>query len=139
MNIFTQSVFESQDLDFQFSPQNTIPLAASYDFGRNILTVVTFTFDNGENYVNSLWEHHEFPYKGDVINSYNDGPTDSGDQLGPFYEIETSSSAKELKAGETMGHTHKTFHFEGDKEELNKISEELLGVGLDKISKAFVE
>ena len=41
------------------------------------------------------------PYKGDVINSYNDGPLADGTQMGPFYEVESSSPALALKKGET--------------------------------------
>ena len=36
------------------------------------------------------------PYCGDVINAYNDGPTEDGSMMGPFYEIETSSPGAEV-------------------------------------------
>ena len=84
-------------------------------------------------YVNSLWETQKEPYKGDVINSYNDGPMGDGSQLGPFYELETSSAAKELAPGEIMTHSHRTYHFEGDKSLLNALAKSCLGVDLDHL------
>ena len=44
-------------------------------------------------YVNSLWEIQDEPFRGDVVNSYNDGKLEDGTQLGPFYELESSSPA----------------------------------------------
>ena len=44
-----------------------------------------------------MWEMQREPFKGDVINSYNDGPPAPGKPpLGPFYELETSSPALSL-------------------------------------------
>ena len=59
---------------------------------------------------------------------------EDGSQLGPFYELETSSNAKALKPGENLTHTNKTFHFEGNFEELNKISKSVLAVDLVSIN-----
>ena len=54
-----------------------------------------------------------------MINSYNDGPTeDGGKPLGPFYELETSSPALSLNAGESGTHIQRTFHFEGKEVDL---------------------
>ena len=47
-------------------------------------------------YVNSQWGDQDDPFDGDVINSYNDGPTEDGTIMGPFYEIEASSPAAAL-------------------------------------------
>ena len=45
-----------------------------------------------------MWEMQREPFKGDVINSYNDGPPAPGKPpLGPFYELETSSPALSLR------------------------------------------
>lgn len=120
------------------SPKNVKTVLGSYDSEKNILTIIKFDFENAKEYVNSTWKLQDEPYKGDVANSYNDGPIEKdGKQLGPFYELETSSAAKELKKNEEFTHIHKTFHFEGDKEELEKISKEVLGVGLNQISNVF--
>ena len=83
------------------SPLIAKPLVGSFDFKNNVLTVLIPEVHQGEPYVNSKWEQQEQPYKGDVINSYNDGPLQDGTQLGPFYEIESSSPARALKPGET--------------------------------------
>jgi hypothetical protein len=71
------------------------------------------------------------------VNSYNDGPLATGGQLGPFYELESSSPAKELKTGETLTHRHMTLHLEGDETLLNEIAVKTLGVSLKDISSAF--
>jgi len=83
-------------------------------------------------YVNSKWEIQKEPYKGDVINSYNDGPLRDGTQLGPFYEIESSSPAKELAPGQTQEYHQTTCHFQGDYGSLKELAKQLLGVNLDE-------
>jgi hypothetical protein len=115
------------------SPVIAKPFAASYDFKRNILTILHFEIDKNAAYVNSKWEIQKEPYKGDVINSYNDGPLANGSQLGPFYEIESSSPTKELKKGETLSHNQMICHFEGNYQSLNIIAQKILGINLDEI------
>ncbi|WP_291959307.1 DUF6786 family protein [Maribacter sp.] len=111
-------------------PQNTIPVFGSYSPELNVLTLIEFTFENNEHYVNSKREDNQDPYAGDVINIFNDGVTSTAGPFGPFYELETSSSAQELEAGKNMVHISKTYHFEGKKEYLDKISYKVLGVKL---------
>ena len=114
-------------------PRRTKPVIGSYDEENGILTIVKFSFDKSKkDYVNSMWEYQEDPFSGDVVNSYNDGPLSDGSQMGPFYELETSSAAANLKAGETLVHEHATFHFQGVKEQLEKISQQLLGIGFEE-------
>ena len=84
-------------------------------------------------YVNSLFKYQSNPYAGDVINSYNDGPLKNGKQLGSFYELESSSVAKELKQNECIKHIHKTYHFEGEIEDLNVIAKKILNIDLNEI------
>ncbi len=115
-------------------PQNALPFLGSYDMENEVLTIIEYTFESDSCYVNSLWELQEEPYGGDVINSYNDGPMDNGDLLGPFYELETSSSAKELKKNESLKHIHRTYHFEGSQEKLNEIAKKIFGVELKEVS-----
>ena len=110
-------------------PMRTKPVIGSFDEENGVLTIVKFSFDKAKkNYVNSKWEHQQDPFSGDVINSYNDGPLPDGSQMGPFFELESSSAAAKLAPGETLIHEHATFHFQGEKEELEQISEKLLGV-----------
>jgi hypothetical protein len=117
------------------APQISGHLAASYDFERNILTVISFAVDRDGLYVNSKWEMQKQPYKGDVVNSYNDGPLADGSQLGPFYEIESSSDARELKPGQSQTYTQLTSHFQGDYTVLKELAMRLLGVDLEDVKK----
>jgi hypothetical protein len=115
-------------------PEMTIPVAGAYDAENGTLTIVKFNFNIDKKvYVNSMWEYQDKPFKGDVINAYNDGPLEDGSIMGPFYEIETSSPAANLKAGETVVHTHTTMHFKGDFEHLNEISMKTMGIDLKEI------
>ena len=65
---------------------------AGYDAANHLLTFVQSSPpEPAADYVNSLWKEQEHPYAGSAVNSYNDGPNDTGKQLGNFYEMETSS------------------------------------------------
>jgi hypothetical protein len=121
------------------SPARALPIAGSYDAAARVLTLVQYTRPAGiTDYVNSMWEIQREPYKGDVINSYNDGPPGPGKPpLGPFYELETSSPALKLAAGERYTHVHRTFHLAGTPDDLNRIALAALAVGLTDISTAF--
>jgi hypothetical protein len=121
------------------SPQRALSITGSYDPDNNLLTVVKFSVhENNNKYVNSLWEEkQEEPFKGDVLNSYNDGPLEDGSQLGPFFEIESSSPAAFLKPGEKISHYQRVFHFVGEKEQLSKITKALFGVSTDEIARVF--
>ncbi|MCX6569403.1 MAG: hypothetical protein NT147_10200 [Candidatus Aminicenantes bacterium] len=120
------------------SPARVKPFAGSYDAANEVLTIVNLTVPEGAtDYVNSMWEIQEKPYAGDVVNSYNDGPSAPGAKpLGPFYELESSSPAAALAPGGTMGHVHTTMHFQGPKKALDEIARKVLGVGLEEIEKA---
>lgn len=119
------------------------PFCGSWDAERGVLTIVQFTLPaNAEErpYVDSRWIDMKDPYAGDVINAYNDGPPAPGAKaLGPFYELESSSPAAALKPGKTIVHTHRTYHFAGPREDLDRLSRELLKIGLDEIERAFAE
>lgn len=110
----------------------------SFDPERGVLTVVQFNRPEGAmDYVNSMWELQDAPYRGDVVNSYNDGPPEAGAKpLGPFYELETSSPAAALPPNESITHFHRTAHFTGSTAELDRIARALLGVGLKEIEEA---
>ena len=85
-------------------------------------------------YVNSMWEIQKQPYRGDVVNSYNDGPPAPGAKpLGPFYELETSSPAAALEPGKSLTHVHRTFHFQGERALLDTLARKLLGASLEEI------
>ena len=115
------------------SPIIAKPVAGSYDFTRNILTLILFNVDRNGPYVNSKWEIQQFPYKGDAVNSYNDGPLPDGSQLGFFYELESSSWALQLNKNDSAAYKQVTCHFQGSLQEMNKIARQVLGVDLTKI------
>src|SRR5260221_4409403 len=117
------------------SPVIAKPIAGSFDFKNNVLTIVIPEIDKAGLYVNSKWEIQKEPYKGDVINSYNDGPLQDESQLGPFYEIESSSPAKELKKGEKLEYNQVTCHLQGDYNALRQIAQQLLSVDLNEIKR----
>lgn len=116
------------------SPARALPLAVSYDATGTVLTITRFSLQEGvTDYVNSLWEIQEEPFAGDAVNAYNDGPI-NGNQMGRFYEVESSSPAAALEPGQTILHRNAVIHFTGDKASLDKISMELLGIPVDAIS-----
>jgi len=120
------------------SPRRAAPFLGSYDEENGVLTIVQYTLPEGvTRYVNSLWKLQDDPFSGDAANSYNDGPLDDGSQLGPFYELESSSPAAALDVKEAVVHVHRTFHFIGNQTQLSALSEKILGVNLEQITSAF--
>lgn len=121
------------------SPQRAKPVLGSYDAVNGVLTIVQYDKPVGaSDYVNSMWEQQKEPYKGDVVNSYNDGPPSPGAKpLGPFYEMETSSPAAALEPGATIVHVHRTFHLQGPEKDLDAIAKAVLGVTIEQIKSAF--
>lgn len=117
------------------------PTMGSWDPQRGVFSVVDFnlpkTADAG--YTNNLWEYQDEPFAGDVINSYNDGPTETGERLGAagFYELETISPALPLAPSESFTHQHRTVRMEGDRDKLSAIAKHFFGVSLDEIEARF--
>ncbi|WP_158856412.1 DUF6786 family protein [Lunatibacter salilacus] len=116
------------------SPERATSVAGSYDAENKVLTIVQYDKPEEKSlYMNQVWAIQDEPYKGDVINSYNDGPLENGDQMGPFYELETVSPAAFLDPEQSITHTHLTFHFEGEEGQLNEVAEKVFGISLEKI------
>ncbi|HLN71682.1 MAG: DUF6786 family protein [Methylococcaceae bacterium] len=119
-------------------PERAKGICGSFDSEKNILTLLWCSMpEQPAPYVNSKWGKQDDPFKGDVINSYNDGPVEDGSIMGPFYEIETSSPAALLQAKESLTHTQRVAHIQGDKEKLAKIVNELFGLDLNQIATKF--
>jgi hypothetical protein len=113
-------------------------LCGSYDSEKKVLTLLWCSIPAApEPYVNSKWGTQEEPYGGDVINSYNDGPVEDGSIMGPFYEIETSSPGAALQPSETLKHTQRIMHFQGDEADLAKMVHALFNLDLDDIINKF--
>jgi len=108
----------------------------SYSPELGLLTIVKYNFEHDSVYVNSLWGHTD-PYKGDVVNVFNGEVNESKGFNWPFYEMESSSAARELQVGEEMYHKQGIFHFEGNKNKLDEICQKVLGVSLLMVDDAF--
>ena len=103
-----------------------------------VLTLVSFTMPEDptkQPYMNNQWGGpHTEPYKGDVVNSYNDGPVAPGKPgLGPFYEIESLSPTLALKTGQSLEHRHRTVHIQAELPTLARLAQEVLGVDLETV------
>jgi hypothetical protein len=120
------------------TPKRAKPVLGSYDAVNKVLTIVQYNKPQiAADYVNSMWELQTEPYKGDVVNSYNDGPPEPGAKpMGPFYELETSSPAAVLKPDETISHIHRTFHLQGPEADLDPIAKATLGITIAEIKSA---
>lgn len=122
------------------SPAHARPTVGSWAPLSGVLTIVQHSEPASPDaaYVNSMWCDEPDPYAGDVINSYNDGPTTPGGKaIGGFYEIETSSPALALAPGQAGAHNHRTMHFVGPRPAIDAIARCALGVGLDGIEAVF--
>jgi len=120
------------------SPQRAKSALGSYDAVNHVLTVVQYNKPQGvTDYVNSMWDLQDEPYRGDTVNSYNDGPPEPGaEPLGPFYELETSSPAAKLQPGASILHVHRTFHLQGAEAQLDPVAQSLFGVTIGEIKSA---
>lgn len=112
-------------------------IAGSYDPSDSVLTITLFDVDRNATYLNQEWTTNKDPFTGDAVNAYNDGPLENGDQMGPFYEIESVSPAAFLKPNQKLLHRHSVFHFTGERIRLDQIATKVLGISLNKIESAF--
>lgn len=120
-------------------PRRSKGVAGSYDPVAGRVTLLLFEQPKEhKGYVNSMWKQQKEPYKGDAINAYNDGPVgESGEQMGPFYELESSSPALLLQPGETATHSQTILHLYGREEDLQKAVSSLTGVDLAMVRTRF--
>ncbi|CAL1517769.1 DUF6786 family protein [Chitinophaga sp. MM2321] len=119
------------------SPQVARPIAGSVDLNSGSITLISFSIADTGHYVNSKWEQQQAPYKGDVLNCYNDGPLADGTQMGPFYELESSSDARALQPGESIVYRQVTAHIEGDKTAMNQLAQSIWQLSLEQIANSF--
>lgn len=119
-------------------PLRAAGVMGSFDSENNILTLLLCKLpENITDYVNSSWQIQQNPFSGDALNSYNDGPLEDGSQMGPFYELETSSPAAALAPGGSITHYQITIHLTGDRKNLDKIALKVLRVSIDEIQDTF--
>lgn len=109
------------------APQSATDYAAAYNAEENELTIIKHKKIKGKAlYLDAKWELKSNPFSGDIINAYNDGCLENGQQMGPFYELETSSHTANLNSGESIMHTQQTFHLKGMN--IKAIAEKILGI-----------
>lgn len=119
-------------------PERAKGICGSYDSAQHVLTLLWCSAPTEpKDYVNSLWGKQDNPYSGDMINSYNDGPVADGSIMGPFYEIETSSPAADLAAGQSLTHVERIVHIQGEPSELAGIVNDLFDLKLQDIASKF--
>ena len=103
------------------------------------MTLVQYTRPaDAVNYVNSMWEIQREPYRGDVINSYNDGPPAPASR--PWARSSSSRRPRRLSIllpAQRYTHVHRTFHLVGPDAELDRIARATIKVGLDELVNAF--
>ena len=119
------------------APQRAKPVAGSYDAQNKVLTIAVFDVDPTARYMNQEWNTTAPPFRGDAVNAYNDGPLADGSQMGPFYEIESVSPAAFLQPGQSLSHRHAVYHFTGNEQELDKITQKVFGISVNDLKSAF--
>lgn len=107
----------------------TLGLVGAFDPEQGLLTILKTGIPAADSrFVNSQWGEQEDAFGGDALNSYNDGPTEDGTVMGPFYEIETSSPAAALAPGQTLTHSQTTIHIQGPAKALEDIIEKVFAI-----------
>ncbi len=103
--------------------------AYSEALGR--LTIIRFSKTKQASYPISLEKPTTDNMVGDVINAYNHGPMDgSRFANASFFELESAAPMRLLKKGDVVTHSSDTFHFFGNKAQLNVMSKAVLGFDL---------
>ncbi len=119
-------------------PERASSYCGSYDPINRVLTILWFSLpEHSFKYVNSLWGPQEDTLSGDAVNAYNDGPNEDGAVMGPFYELESSSPAAMLKAGEQIRHSQRIFHLTGDVSQMDHITKTLFGFMINDLTRVF--
>jgi len=97
------------------------------------------------NYLKDGMEFELLMYEDEPVTELGDGhrydavdgpPAPGAKPLGPFYELESSSPAIELKPGKSLEHLHRTIHLTGAESELDSVARVVFGVSLPNIKSA---
>ncbi len=118
-------------------PAHAKNVLGAIDFETPSVTLVHFDLPDDPtrcDYLNNSWGPQDDPFRGDVVNSYNDGPNDLGRRLGDFYEIESLSPGAALAPGEKLVHRQRTIHATGPRELLEELVERTLGVSWSAVA-----
>lgn len=99
------------------------------DLIQTRITIVQHSVTTDGLYFNSHVSVQDDPYQGEAISVFNNGPMDlTIEREHSFFELESTSTMKELEPGESLEHLHTVYHFDGSEEQISAISESLLGV-----------
>ena len=110
------------------SAGRSLGLIGAFDPVKGLLTILKTDLPApGERYVNSQWGKQEDAFGGDALNAYNDGPTEDGTLMGPFFEMESSSPAAALSPGQTLVHSQTTIHIAGPNDLLKQVIVQVFG------------
>lgn len=110
------------------SATRSLGLIGAFDPVKGLLTILKTDRPAPDGrYVNSQWGEQEDAFGGDAVNAYNDGPTEDGTLMGPFFEMESSSPAAALSPGQTLVHTQSTIHLAGSADLLKKVIVQVFG------------
>lgn len=106
----------------------------SYDPDAHCLTVVDHDFYPELEYPTGYWRDYENAFDGDALSVYIDGPEHAGGNHGLCYELETISPALFLRPQEEFTYRNRTFHLQGDPQDLQLICQRFLGPSLSQIA-----
>ena len=114
----------------------------SVDFASGVLTLVQFTMPDDpakHDYLNNKWGPAAIApvcrRRGERLQRRP--RTTLASNSGRFFEIESISPAPVLKTGESLVHCHRTIHVQAAPATLAALAEEILGVDLERVEKAF--
>ena len=147
LQVTPQAVLFRDDANYRaklgISQRRAKNILGAIDFETGVLSIAMFSMPNDPTkhlYPNSAWEMpQKEPFRGDVVNAYNDGPNDTGGRLGNFYELESVSPTKELKTGESLSHCSAIVHVQADHATLVSLANDVLGVDLAAIRRDFLK
>jgi hypothetical protein len=147
LQVTPQAVLFRDDANYRaklgISQRRAKNILGAIDFETGVLSIVTFSMPDDPTkhlYPNSAWEMpQKEPFRGDVVNAYNDGPNDTGGRLGDFYELESVSPTQELNTGESLSHRSAIIHVQADHTALVSLAKDVLGVDLDAVRRDFLK
>lgn len=130
-------------------------ILGAWDRQQKVLTVVWFNLPNSVetspdsnnsgtstlSYVNNVWQCLADEFQGDAINGYNDGPNESGEKLGGFFELETLSPGLALAPRQSYTHIHRTIHLQASTPEqqstLNHLLQRVFQITIHELESIF--
>lgn len=113
------------------SPARAVCRLGSVNFDGDELIINDFDCYPELPYVAPYWRHlsAEEILDGEALSCYIDGPDESGQRDGNFYELETLSPALPLQPRESFLHRNRVLHIRGSQASIESIATRFLHVG----------